>query len=80
MRSLTKDHALDAKVMTFLIGKGPQTVCAVSIGVNEKPEDVRASLHRLTESQDVFKHVRAGRSERFERAHGGYDPDGGRAA
>lgn len=80
MRSLTKDQAFDNRVLDFLGGLDPQTVCGVAIGISEPAEDVRASLHRLSERGYVTKYVRPNRAELFERAHGGYSPTGGSVA
>ena len=75
MRSLTKDQAFDAKVMLFLAGQEPQTVCNVAIGLEVKAEDARASLHRLSDSGQVQKIVRNGGPELFQLSAGGYSPD-----
>ena len=76
MRSLTKERAFDARVMMFLAGQDPQTVCGVAIGVNEKAEDVRASLHRLSECGQVVKIIRSNGTETFKLDAGGYSPEG----
>ena len=79
MRSLTKDQEFDSRVLDFLTGLDPQTVCGVAIGIKEPAEDVRASLHRLSEQGHVTKYIRPGKAELFERAQG-YSPTGGDAA
>ena len=78
MRSLTKDQEFDTRVLGFLSGLDPQTVCGVAIGIKEPAEDVRASLHRLSERGHVTKYVRPKRAELFELARG-YSPTGGAA-
>lgn len=76
MRSLNKEQAFDTRVLDFLTGLDPQTVCGVAIGIKEPAEDVRASLHRLSEQGRVTKYVRPKRAELFELARG-YSPDPG---
>lgn len=80
MRSPTKDQEFDSRVLDFLAGLDPQTVCGVAIGIKEPAEDVRASLHRLSEQGLVTKYIRPGRAEFFELAHESYSPTGGDAA
>lgn len=79
MRSLTKDQAFDNRVLDFLSGLEPQTVCGVAIGISEPAEGVRASLHRLSEQGHVTKYVRPNRAELFERFKPS-DSQGGDAA
>ncbi|WP_375191826.1 hypothetical protein [Marinobacter sp.] len=75
MRSLTKLQAFDAKVVMFLDGQEPQTVCNVAIGLGVPAQDARASLHRLTESGQVLKVVVNGGPETFRLSAGGFPPD-----
>tara|TARA_Y100001933_G_scaffold165039_1_gene163310 strand:+ start:780 stop:1019 length:240 start_codon:yes stop_codon:yes gene_type:complete len=75
VRSLTEQRAFDKKVLEFLVGQPPQTVCNVARGINESAEDSRASLHRLADSGMVLMVGREGGPELFRLNAGGYSPE-----